>query len=1119
MNVPFYGEKSEAGSSQDRNVKRIGFHKGGNFQKKGNLGKRQESKGNNQASQGQVGENRFQRPECKHCGRRHPGVCNKLSMTCYRCNQKGHLANECKIPKPGVTCYKCGKTGHIARECKETRPVKALMNVASTNASVPAEVLALPPPPTPTPQATTRTFDLNMKDAVQNSEVIAGTLLLNNVKAKVLIDSGATRSFISETFVDKLQCDKMIMSEVVNEVIANQEKISVNQFCPKCEIDISGYKFSADLILFKLGEFDIILGMDWLGENNAKINCKTKKVYLKVKSGEKVVFKGQRQEQLFLTIVQAKKLLRKGCESFLAYVVDSEKGNPNIEDIPVVNEFPDVFPNELPGLPPDRQIEFEINLAPGTEPVSKAPYRMVLAEMKELASQLQELLDKGVIRPNYRELNKVTIKNRYPLPRIDDLFDQLKGAKCFSKIDLRSGYHQLKIEEEDIPKTAFRTRYGHYEFLVMPFGLTNAPAAFMDLMNRVFKKYLDKFVVEVQFLGHVIGNEGVKVDPAKIEAVMSWERPKTPTEVRSFLGLGFVKDFSKMATPLTWLTRKNQKFEWSAECEDSFQELKQRLVKAPVLVLPDDQGNFVIFTDASHKGLGCVLMQHGKVIAYASRQLKPHEFKYPTHDLELAAVVFALKIWRHYLYGEKCEIYTDHKSLKYIFTQKELNMRKRRWLELIKDYDCSINYHPGKANVVADALSRKERLNMMATPKELSEEIKKFGLELCNYRMVEEVCRAMTFQPTLVEKIKKCQEEVMEKEKNQLTGEEINTQRDEQGILRFSSRTWIPHVPELKNEILQEARNSRFSIHPGSTKMYRDLKQNFWWPNMKRDVAEWVAKCYTCQKVKAEHQRPSGLIQPLKIPEWKWENIAMDFIVGLPQTKSGHDAIWVIVDRLTKSVHFLPINEKSSLDKLVHLLWGSLNEYLLWTLRSKPPEENRGTLDFKLRPKKAQARPLSHIKFGRCPKLAAMVRFKQTARKTCDADAYVRAQDIAGYTVKAATDPRTENGIVIYRLPKNIITQLDLISRWEKKTGHTVEKTYISEEEIIKLSRSSRLQNAVAGAIVHSMFIKGDEMNYELTADDLDAVKLYPDYKYTTVDELLDIFMVDPPKPVVSTFE
>ncbi|KAL4038615.1 hypothetical protein IC575_002237 [Cucumis melo] len=357
---------------------------------------------------------------------------------------------------------------------------------------------------------------------------------------------------------------------------------------------------------------------------------------------------------------------------------------------------------------------------------------------------------------DYRELNKVTVKNRYPLPRIDDLFDQLQGATVFSKIDLRSGYRQLRIRDGDIPKTAFRSRYGHYEFVVMSFGLTNAPAVFMDLMNRVFKDFLDSFVIvfiddilvyskteaeheeylhqvletlranklyakfskcefwlrKVTFLGHVVSSEGVSVDPAKIEAVTNWPRPSTVSEIRSFLGLAgyygrFVEDFSRIASPLTQLTRKGTPFVWSPACERSFQELKQKLVTAPVLTVPDGSGNFVIYSDASKKGLGCVLMQQGKVVAYASRQLKIHEQNYPTHDLELAAVVFALKIWRHYLYGEKIQIYTDHKSLKYFFTQKELNMRQRRWLELVKDYDCEILYHPGKANVVADALSRK----------------------------------------------------------------------------------------------------------------------------------------------------------------------------------------------------------------------------------------------------------------------------------------------------------------------------------------------------------------------------------------------------------------------------
>ncbi|KAD4385611.1 hypothetical protein E3N88_25780 [Mikania micrantha] len=360
---------------------------------------------------------------------------------------------------------------------------------------------------------------------------------------------------------------------------------------------------------------------------------------------------------------------------------------------------------------------------------------------------------------DYRELNKVTIKNRYPLPRIDDLFDQLQGSRQFSKIDLRSGYHQLRIHEDDIPKTAFRTRYGHYEFLVMPFGLTNAPAVFMDLMNRVCKPYLDKFVIvfiddiliysqneedhkqhlklvlqllakeklyakfskcefwlkEVHFLGHVVNYKGIQVDSSKIEAVKKWEAPTTPTEIRQFLGLAgyyrrFIENFSKIAKPLTMLTQKEQKYNWGREQEEAFQLLKHKLCQAPILSLPDGTDNFVVYCDASHQGLGCVLMQKDKVIAYASRQLKVHEKNYTTHDLELGAVIFALKIWRHYLYGIKCIIYTDHKSLQHILDQKMLNMRQRRWVELLNDYDCDIRYHPGKANVVADALSRKERI-------------------------------------------------------------------------------------------------------------------------------------------------------------------------------------------------------------------------------------------------------------------------------------------------------------------------------------------------------------------------------------------------------------------------
>ncbi|GJZ47548.1 putative reverse transcriptase domain-containing protein [Tanacetum coccineum] len=416
--------------------------------------------------------------------------------------------------------------------------------------------------------------------------------------------------------------------------------------------------------------------------------------------------------------------------------------------------LPELFPKELSGLPPSRQVEFQIDLMPGTAPVARLPYRLAPSEMKELSEQLQELSDKGFIRSSslpwgalvlfvkkkdgsfrmcidYRELNKLTVKNRYPLPRVDDLFDQLQGSNVYSKIDLRSGYHQLRVREVDIPKTAFKTRYGHYEFQVMPFGLTTTPAVFMDLMNRVWKPYLDKFVIV--FIDDVLIYSKNKKEheehlkeilellkkeelydkfskyPAKIESIKDWASPKTPTEIRQFLGLDdyyqrFIEGFLKIAKPMTKLTQKKVTFEWGDKQEAVFQTLKKRLCSAPILALPQGVEDFIDYCDASHKELGAVLMQNEKVIAYASRQLKIHEKNYTTHDLELGAVVFALKIWRHYLYETKCTVFTDHKSLQHILDQKELNIRQRRWLELLSDYDCEIRYHLGKANIVADAL-------------------------------------------------------------------------------------------------------------------------------------------------------------------------------------------------------------------------------------------------------------------------------------------------------------------------------------------------------------------------------------------------------------------------------
>ena len=453
-----------------------------------------------------------------------------------------------------------------------------------------------------------------------------------------------------------------------------------------------------DLLVLEMVEFDIILGMDWLSVYHATVDCHMRVVTFRPPNQPSWSFTGIRDDDIsIISAIQAQKLLSHGCHGFLLSLISTEDSSSSqLSDVPVVREYPDVFQEELPGLPPRRPVEFAIELIPGTAPTSKAPYCMTPKQLDELKVQLQELLDRGFIRPSvspwgspvlfvkkkdgtmrlcidYRQLNAVTVRNKYPLPRIEDLFDQLRGTSVYSKIDLRSGYHQLRVRDSDIQKTAFRTRYGHYEFLVMPFGLTNAPAVFMDLMNRIFLEYLDQFVIvfiddilvyphseeehaqylrivleilrrhqlyakfskcafwvsSVGFLGHVVSNRGISVDPQKIEAITSWEQPKSVQEICSFLGLAgyyrrFVESFSRIAMPLTRLTRKGVKFTWTEDCETSFQELKRRLVSAPVLVLPSGEDGFVLYTDASLQVLGAVLMQHGRVVSYASRQLKEH---------------------------------------------------------------------------------------------------------------------------------------------------------------------------------------------------------------------------------------------------------------------------------------------------------------------------------------------------------------------------------------------------------------------------------------------------------------------------------------------------------------
>ncbi|WVZ49420.1 hypothetical protein U9M48_000785 [Paspalum notatum var. saurae] len=353
----------------------------------------------------------------------------------------------------------------------------------------------------------------------------------------------------------------------------------------------------------------------------------------------------------------------------------------------------------------------------------------------------------------------------------------------------------------------------------------------------------------------------------------------------------FVKDFSIISKPLSMLTHKNVKFEWTNKCEISFQVLKVKLVSALVLALPELGKRFTVYS-----GLGCVLMQGVKVIAYASRQLRKHEENYPTHDLELATVVFALKIWRHYLYGEPCDIFTDHKSLKYIFTQKDLNLRQRRWLELIKDHDLTIQYTPGKANVVVDALSRKA---MPPTLNYLITEVALMDISYCHVG-VSEFDTQVILESAIPKRVLEAQQHdrlLQGVKKRVIEGRVGNFTLDDSGAIRFCGRLCVPQKAQVKEDILRESYRSRYIVHSSENKIYQDLMKNYWWKRMKIDVAKYVASCSVCQRVKIEHKRFAGKLQSLDVPLWPWDDNAMDFVVGLPRTPKSKNAILVVVDR------------------------------------------------------------------------------------------------------------------------------------------------------------------------------------------------------------------------------
>ena len=595
---------------------------------------------------------------------------------------------------------------------------------------------------------------------------------------------------------------------------------------------------------------------------------------------------------------------------------------------------------------------------------------MSTTELDELKKQLDELLAAGFIQPSkspfgapvlfvkkkdgtmrmcvdYRDLNRITVKNRYPLPRIDELFDRLKGASWFSKIDLRSGYHQVRIHPDDVHKTAFRTRYGHYEFLVLPFGLTNAPATFMHLMQSIFGTQLDSFVIvflddilifsknkqdhyrhvrtvlqllrenklygkmskceffkrKISFLGHVVSADGLSMEEDKVKAIREWPTPTTVTAVRSFLGLAnfyrrFVRNFSKIAAPLTSLLQNDVKWSWENSQQQSFDSLKFAVSSAPVLSLPDESLPFVVTTDASGFAVGATLSQdHGKglqPIAFLSHKLNPAECNYPVHEQELLAVILALKEWRHYLHGNKFTVQTDHQSLRYLNTQPHLSARQIRWSEFLQQFDFQMEYKPGHLNAAADALSRR--------PDHDSKSTSSTTASLNNL-----VATVGTVASDLIERIKTAYqndpfcESLLSSPSPPLAPFLVKDQ-----LIFSGSQLYIPDSNSIKGLLLHESHDAGVSGHLGVAKTLELLSRNFYWPRMQYDVRDYVLSCRLCQENKSRTQNLPGLLSPISSPHRPWWQISMDFIVALPRTRHGYDSIFVVVDKCTKMIHLMP---------------------------------------------------------------------------------------------------------------------------------------------------------------------------------------------------------------------
>lgn len=793
---------------------------------------------------------------------------------------------------------------------------------------------------------------------------------INSAPVTVMIDPGATHNFISAATVERLGLTVEGEREF-SVSLGNGAKVTGKGCCRAVPLGIQGVLVREDFLPLELGNSDLILGVLWLEKlGEVTTNWKQQSMSFMV-DGKRVKWRGDpsmsRTQVSLKAMIRA---LRKEGGGLLIEmnqldgVGDGEKGGGETE-LPaaisgVLEEYKQVF--EMPtGLPPHRAIEHSIVLKEGTDPVSVRPYRYPQFQKTEIEKLIQEMLAAGIIRPStspfsspvllvkkkdgswrfcvdYRALNRATVPDKYPIPVIDELLDELHGSTIFTKLDLKSGYHQIRVKPGDTPKTAFRTHEGHYEFMVMPFGLTNAPATFQSLMNEVFRPYLRKFVLvffddilvyssnetdhvqhlslvlrmlaehqlyanskkcefgrkEVAYLGHKISAQGVAVDEEKVQAMVAWPTPKNLKGLRGFLGLTgyyrkFVEGYGRIAAPLTELLKKDQ-FVWGEKAEESFQALKRAMTTVPVLALPDFSRQFLIEADASGFGLGAVLMQDHRPIAYYSHTLGSRARLKSIYEKELMAIVLAVLKWRHYLMGRQFVVRTDQQSLKYLLEQREVGTEYQRWVSKLMGFDFTIQYKPGNSNRVADALSRREEGEV-----ELQALISQSGVDWAA------IHQQLAQDPYIQQLTQEVQEGVKPK-----VGFTVD-----QGHLLYKGRIVLPPDSPLVQDVLWAYHDSPIGGHSGEFKTYLRVAQEWYWLGMRKCITNYVRACPTCQQSKSSAQSPAGLLQPLPIPTQVWEDLSMDFIEGLPMSQ-GVDTLLVVVDRFTKYAHFLGLRHPFS---------------------------------------------------------------------------------------------------------------------------------------------------------------------------------------------------------------